>query len=553
MSQQNHVRRIVILGGGFAGVYTARYLESQFKNSLRGEHPDVEIVLANKENYFVFQPLLPEVVSGNIGLLDTVSPIRRLLPRTKLFIREIDAIDLQDQTVTLSPGFRPRPHILRYDQLVMALGSVTDFRGIAGLYEHALPFKNLADAVHLRNHLIHVMEEACIETDAELREKLLTFVVAGGGFSGVEVCAEINDFVRQIAKQNSRHLGAARIRVCLLHSGERILQRELSQGLGEYAQDILRKRGVELLLGTRLKTASPDAAVLNNGDRIPTKTLVSTVPSSPHPLIETLDLPTERDRIVVDPFLSVDGFPNVWALGDCALVPDPRGEGYSPPTAQHAVRQAKTAAHNIGARIRGSKPKPFGFKGLGKMGSLGSHRAVASLFDRINVSGFVAWVIWRGVYWSKLPGLTRKIRVGIAWLLDVIFPAETVQLKIGGTQGISQSHYEPGDVIFRQGDLGDSLYIILEGEVEILLEKPDGRTQLLATLGAGDYFGEQALLNQRTRGATVRCRTPLNVLAMRKNDFNALATNLPDMRDGFERVMQRRMAELRDAMEQDKG
>ena len=189
-------KRIVILGGGFGGVYTARYLEKAL-----GRRDDFELLLVNKENYFVFQPMLPEVISGSIGLLDTVSPLRRMLPRTHLHVRDVESIDLANRTVTTSPGFRPHPHVIPYDYLVLALGNVTDFRGMRGLPEHAIPFKNLADAVHLRNHIIRALEEAAIEDhDPELRTQLLTFVVAGGGFSGVEVVAEINDFVREVSR-----------------------------------------------------------------------------------------------------------------------------------------------------------------------------------------------------------------------------------------------------------------------------------------------------------------------------------------------------------------
>ena len=264
----SQTQRIIILGGGFGGVYAAMYLERRLRY-----RPDIEVVLISKENYFVFQPMLAEVVSGSIGILDTVSPLRRLLPRTTLYIRDVEEIHLENQTVSLSPGFRPRQLILPYDHLVLALGSVTDFRGLPGLYEHAFPFKNLADAVGLRNHLIHVLEEASIESDPVFKKELLTFVVGGGGFSGVEVAAEMNDFLREVVLQY-RGLKPDEIHVILIHSGERILDRELTPDLGEYAQNILKKRGVDIRLKTRLRTASQNAAILENGDKIPSRTVV---------------------------------------------------------------------------------------------------------------------------------------------------------------------------------------------------------------------------------------------------------------------------------------
>src|SRR5215470_17620367 len=209
--------RIVILGGGFAGVYAAKRLEK-----LLGAREDVEIALVNRENYFVFQPLLPEVISGTIGITDVVSPLRRLLRRTEIHVRDVESIDLGARTVTLAPGFHPSAHVLRYDHLVVALGTVTDFRGLRGLAEHAFPFKNLADALRLRNHIIRALEEAAIEQDdPELRKRLLTFVVAGGGFSGVEVAAELNDFVRG-AVRSYRGIDPDEVKVILVHSQGRI-------------------------------------------------------------------------------------------------------------------------------------------------------------------------------------------------------------------------------------------------------------------------------------------------------------------------------------------
>jgi NADH dehydrogenase len=535
--------RILILGGGFAGAYTAYYLER-----LLGNRDDFTIALVNKENYFVFQPLLAEIISGNIGILDTVSPLRRLLKRTDLYVREIESVDLEMKTVTLSHGFRPRPYVLSYDHLVIALGSTTNFRGMAGLQEHALPFKNLADAIFLRNHLIHTLEEATIETDPGFRRQLLTFVIAGGGFSGVEVAAELNDFVRRVAT-HYRSIDRSEIRVILIHSGKRILDRELAAPLSLYAQSILEKRGIEFRLNDRLRAATPDSAVLSGGERIDTKTLISTVPSAPHPLVASLPLPAEKGKLKANLLTQVEEGAGIWALGDCALIPDPSGNGFCPPTAQHAIRQAKITAHNIAATIRGEQLKPFTFRGLGKMGALGHRSAVVELLGRIKQSGFLAWLMWRTVYWWKLPGLDRKLKVGIAWALDLLIPPELVQLKLGDPQGVSQAHFEAGEAVFEQGDLGDRLYIILRGEAEVV-QKENGMNVVLARLGPGEYFGEMALLNQKTRGATVRCVTPMDVLAVRKGEFSSLVANLPDLRRSFEQVMEKRTTQTRDMLGQ---
>ncbi len=530
MNEQKR-KRIVILGGGFGGVYTALYLEKAL-----GRRGDFEITLINKENYFVFQPMLAEVVSGSIGILDTVSPIRRMLPRTDLHVRDIESIDTKNQTITTTPGFRPQKHDIHYDHLVIALGNVTDFRGLRGLPEHAIPFKNLSDALYLRNHVIHLLEEAAIEhQDAELRRRLLTFVVAGGGFSGVEVVAELNDFVRGVIRNYSQ-LDPAEVSVVLLHGKERILP-ELDEKLARYAEKILAKRGVDIRLNTKLEAATGDEAILAGGERIPTKTLISTVPSSPNPLIDGLALPKERGRLKVDSTLLVEGTNNVWAMGDCALVPLADG-GICPPTAQFAIRQGKTAAHNIVAAIRGGERKTFQFKELGKLAALGHRSAVAQVFG-VNVSGFLAWFLWRTIYLMKLPGWGRRMKVAASWTFDLFLPPELVQLKLTDSMGVAHEHFEPGEEIFHQGDLGDRIYIIAAGRAEVVREE-GGREVSLALLGAGEYVGEMALLNQTTRNATVRCLEPLDVLSIHKREFSLLAANLPAMRTSFEDVMRQR-------------
>jgi NADH:quinone reductase (non-electrogenic) len=522
-------RRIVILGGGFAGVYLARRLERRTRR-----RSDVDIVLVNKENYFVFQPLLPEVISGTIGLTDVVAPLRRLLRRTDVHVRDVEGIDLEARTVTLAPGFHAHPHVLHYDHLVIALGTVTDFRGLRGLPEHAFPFKNLADALRLRNHIIRALEEASIEReDLDLRRRLLTFVVAGGGFSGVEVAAELNDFVR-VAVRSYPGIDPAELRVILVHSQDRILP-EVSPGLAHFAQRLLTRRGVDIRLGKRIEAATAQSAVLAGGEAVPTMTLVSTVPSVPHPLVDALAVEKTGGRIAVDASCRLSGRTDVWAMGDCARVPAPGG-GFSPPTAQHAVRQAEVAADNIVAALDGAPARPLAFAGLGKMGSLGRRSAVAEILG-LKISGFLAWFLWRTIYLLKLPGWGRRLKVAASWTLDLLLPPELIQLKTEATTALAEQHYEPGEVVFHEGDAGDRLYIILAGRAEVLV----GSRQV-AELGAGAYFGEMALVSNARRNATVRCLDAMNVLALPKRDFGLLAAHLPGVRQSVERVIQERAA-----------
>lgn len=525
-------RRIVILGGGFAGVYAARRLEKSLAR-LGPRAAGYEVVLVNRDNYFVFQPMLPEVLSGSIGILDTVSPLRRLLPKTTIVVREIEDIDLEARVVRTSPGVHPHPSEIPFDHLVLALGTVTDFRGLRGLPEHALPLKTLGDALRLRNHVIGALEEAAVEHEEALRSQLLTFVVAGGGFSGVEVAAELNDFVREVARHYPT-IDARSIRVVLLHSQERILP-EVSPKLALFAQDILARRGVEIRLGTRLEAASAEAAILSGGERIPTRTLVSTVPSSPHPLIDALDLAkSPNGRLRVSPELEVEDCPGVWAFGDCAQVPNPDGRTFAPPTAQHAIRQARTAADNIVRTIAGQPRRAFSFAGLGRMGSLGHRCAVAEVFG-VQISGFFAWWLWRTIYLAKLPGWARRIKVATSWTLDLFLSPDLVQLRASSDSGLRREHYEPGQTVFHEGDVGDCVFVIVSGAAEVVRERGTESARI-ACLGQGEVFGEMALLGSNVRSATVRCLEPMTLLRLPRRDFRLLDASIPALRRSFEEV-----------------
>jgi NADH:ubiquinone reductase (H+-translocating) len=525
-------KQIVILGGGFAGVYTARCLEKLLRPQ------EANITLVNRENYWVYQPMLSEVISGSIGLANVVSPIRRLCPRTNLVTREIEDIDLQNQVVTVSPGFRPRQLKLPYDYLVIALGNVTNFYGMPGMLENAMPFKTLADAMVLRNHVIRTLEEADVEEDPELRCKLLTFVVGGGGFSGVEVIAELNDFVRAV-KNNYLRLCDQPHRAVLVHSRNRILQ-EMAEPLALFAQNTLRKRGVEIILEDRLVAATSEKAILKSGTTIACKTIVCTVPSTLPPVIQKLNCAKDKGKLLTNTGLELKDYERrVWALGDCAVVKTVSGKE-APPTAQHAIREAATAATNIAAAIRGGARAQFGFEGLGTLSSLGHGAAVAQILG-VKLSGLLAWVLWRCIYLMKMPGLNRKTRIATDWMLHLLFPPDLAETKLEPESGIQKQHFQPGDVVFQQGDLGDSVYVIEEGECDVLREE-NGERKLLATLKAGDYFGEMAVLADQSRNATIQARTAMNVLIIPKQDFDKLRQSVPAFGEVFRELAKRRTA-----------
>lgn len=412
--------KILILGGGFGGLYSALELERTL-----GDDPNVEITLVNRENFFLFTPMLHEVAASDLDITTIVNPIRKLLRRVKFFDGEINAIDLLAKRVKVSHGIeKPHPHELEYDHLVLALGSVTNFYGIPGLQELGLTMKTLGDAVYLRNRLIEHLEEADFECCPALREPLLTFVVAGGGFAGVETVAAINDFLREALKYYP-NLTEDMLRIVLVEYAPAILP-ELGPELGEYAREKLAERKIEFRLKTKLVGFSERGVKLSDGDTIPTKTLIWTAGTAPNPLLEPLSCAKDRGRIVVNEFLEVPGWPGVWALGDCASIADKKTGRPYPPTAQHALRQGKVLGRNIAAALRDEAKRPFVFSMLGQLAAIGRRTGVAKILG-FKFSGFIAWWLWRTIYLSKLPRLEKKLRVTLDWTLDLVFSKDLVQ------------------------------------------------------------------------------------------------------------------------------
>jgi NADH dehydrogenase len=412
--------RVVIVGGGFGGLYAALRLEKRLERD-----PGLEVTLVNRENFFLFTPMLHEVASCDVSITHIVNPVRKLLRKVHFFDGDVKGIDLAGKQVTVAHGFHPHTHELPYDHLVIALGSTTNFYGLPGLEQHAMTMKSLGDAIHLRNHVIGNLEEADTECAAPFRKRLLTFLVAGGGFAGVETMAGINDFVRE-ALEFYPHLRHAELRMILVNSGPVILP-ELSGGLGEYAQRKLAERGVEIHLNAKVTAVGDHRVTLSDGTVVDTDTVVWTAGTTPHPLLDTLTCPRERGRVLVDEFLEVPGHAGVWSLGDCAVVPNARTGKPYPPTAQHALREGKVLAHNILASIDGRPKKKFVFNTLGQMAAIGRRTGVANILG-VNFSGFFAWWLWRTIYWSKLPRVEKKVRVALDWTLDLIFSKDLVKL-----------------------------------------------------------------------------------------------------------------------------
>jgi NADH dehydrogenase len=427
MSAQQ-LKRILILGGGFGGLYAALELEKE----LAGDS-SVSVMLVNRENFFLFTPMLHEIAASDLDFTDIVSPIRKLLKRAEFFHGEVQAIDLRSRRVRLVHGPERHLHEMDYDYLVIALGSTTNYYNIPGLESKAVAMKSLGDAIRLRNQLIDLLEEADFECAVDSRNKLLTVVVAGGGFSGVETIGAVNDFLRD-SLRSYPHLAENLIRIVLVHPGEVVLP-ELGRELGLYAQEKLAKRGVEIRVKTKVERISERGVELSDGTTIEANTVVWAAGTSPSPVLATLPCAKEHGRLVANSFLEVPGCDGVWALGDCAFVLDPTGKPY-PPTAQHAMRQGKTVARNIVATIRGREKQKFEYSTIGLLAAIGRRAGVANILG-VNFSGFLAWFLWRTIYLSKLPRLEKKVRVAFDWTLDLLFGKDLVHFMILRSPAIS--------------------------------------------------------------------------------------------------------------------
>ena len=413
--------RVVILGGGFAGVETAKGLERRF-----GVDPSVEITLVSDTNALLFTPMLPEVAAGGLEPTHISSPLRTSLRRTEVVRGRVASIDLERRRVLLEPDNGPsRDDGIPYDHLVLAVGAVSNYHGSEGLEEEAFDFKTLADAIRVRNRVIDMFERADREPSPATRRSLLTFVVAGGGFAGAELAGGLNDFARGMLALYP-NVSAEEVRVTVLHSRGRILP-ELSESLAAYALERMEARGVTFKLNTRVADARRGVIVLDSGEEIRAETLVWTAGTTPNPLLK--DLPVERDKrgaVAVDAYLAVPGHAGLWALGDCAAVTDAKTGEPCPPTAQFALREARALARNIHAGVAGRRPKPFHFDGLGTLCVVGHHTACAEI-KGLRFSGLLAWMMWRAVYLSKLPGPERKVRVLVDWNIELFFPRDIAQ------------------------------------------------------------------------------------------------------------------------------
>lgn len=510
--------RIVVVGGGFGGVFTAREL-------MRLNRGQLEIELINPTNYMVFQPLLPEVAAGVISAADAVVPLRAMLKGVKVRQAKVIDIDFLSRKIDLVQGAGRYDNQVDFDHLVVAIGQQVAVNRIPGVAEHALTIKNLTDAFRLRNHVLNCLELADVTTRPELKRRYLSFVVVGGGFSGVETIGELEELVDR-SLHYYPNVTRQEISFTLVEFGSRLLP-DLPTKLADYSASKLIDRGIDVRLNVGLKAVTSGDVELTDGTVLPASTVVATVGNGPSDLLLKLALPLVGGKIVVDRHFRVDGEPNVWALGDAARIPlDDDETVFAPPTAQFAVREARLLAKNIASAIADQPLAKFAYRSKGSLASLGVQKGVAELFG-IKLTGFAAWLLWRGYYLSILPSFATKVRVATNWALGLILPRNTVQAQHDSPAGTRIFHYRRGETLFSAGMHYDGLYVLLEGRVSIEI---DGvRRDILP----GQYFGEQTMIaGIRARGVS-RVEEDSRILVLRREDFFALREALPFFRAEF--------------------
>jgi len=526
--------RIIIVGGGFAGVQCAKMLRKRLPAE------SCEIVLFSRENNMVFYPLLAEVAGAAISPLTVTVPLRQMLPDVRCRTEDVRQIHLATSEVEYE-GYDSRPGRMAFDHAVLACGTAVNLNLVPGMADHAFPLKSVGDAVALRFHVMEQLEKAEVCADPDRRRWYLSFVVVGGGFTGVEAAGEINDLVRASTKFYG-NFTARDVTVTLIHSRDQILP-EVSPTLRGFARIKMEEAGIQMILNARAVLATAEGVELDDGRMIRGATVVCTIGTTAPLLLHRFDVPKEGGRLLTDPDMRVRGVPNVWAVGDCAHIVNAYDGHPSPTTGQFAERQGRQAAENIVRVLQGQQTQPFFYKPLGQLCGIGERNAVAEILG-VRLSGFPAWWLWRTVYWLKSPSWSRRVKVAFDWTWELLFPRDLAYPRIDRTERIARAHYRPGDYIFVEGEPALNFYVIERGEVEATRRDPTGQPTRLALLGPGDFFGEIALLDGTMRMGSVRARTTVEVLVMGKDVFSQISGALTPFRNLIDQALRWRRPRL---------
>lgn len=525
--------RVVVVGGGFAGVRCARVLRGRLPRGL------AEIVLFNTENHMVFHPLLAEVAGASIDPDAAAAPLRQLLPGVQCRTEEVEHIDLGRACLTYESHDGQR-RSMPYDHVVIACGTAVNLNTIPGMADHAFPLKTIGDAVSLRSHVMQQLEKADVCDDPILRRWYLSFIVVGGGFSGVEVAGEINDLVRG-SRRFFPNLADDDVTVTIVHPREQLLP-ELPPSLRARARTRMEEAGISLRLRARVICVTPEGVGLQDAQLLRGATVVSTMGNTTPPLVKRLDSPKACDRLLTQADMRLVDRDNAWAVGDCAHIVNTYDHAPSPATGQFAQQQGRQAAENIVRVVHGRPTRQFRFRPRGQLCSIGGRRAVADVLG-LRFSGVLAWFVWRGVYLFKLPSWSRRAKVGFDWVWDFLFGRDLTHPRARQTERVTRAYYQPGDYVFRQGDPATNFYVIEKGEVDVLRTVGGEPAALLSILGPGEFFGEMALIDDQLRNASIRARTAVEVVVMGRRVFADISTALTPFRALLTEAIQQRRAD----------
>lgn len=519
-SDPNNVPHILCLGGGYVAIYLCKTLRKHLRKGR------IRLTVVDQENFQCFHGLIPEMITGKIQPTDTLSPARRLFAPADFVNAEIEEIDLENKEVIASRFLDGKRLTIAYDHVVLAMGSTENLGRFPGLAEHSFRLKAYSGCLAVRNHFISMLELADMEKDPVERERLLNFVVAGGNYAGVEVAGELREFLPAVARRHFPHIPVEEIKISLVVSGDHILPELQSQmpGLVRYAESQFAKDPhLKVYYKSRLASATVEEAVFENGDRIPTRTIISCTGMSTIPLLEKLPLEkNERGRLVADRHGRIGDSGYVWGGGDCAAVPLADGTA-APALAIWAMTVGELIGKNIIRQINNKPLLPYRFNGLGDACVLGHRRAVAHL-KGIPIRGFIAWVVWRIFMILYLPSPEKKFRVVWNWILSPFFGRDLVNMRVHQPLDLAPVIFETGQDIIRKGDVGNSMFIIQEGEVEVIGDDP--KAPPLAVLRRGQHFGEIAVFQRCARTATVRALTRVKLLQVRREAATALSESM---------------------------
>ena len=510
---------IVIAGGGFAGAYAARELA----RALGHGEGEKRVALISERNVLVFQPMLAEVVGSSLQPMDVVNPLRQFCRGVSVLQGSILRIDWAKRELVIDGGRFTPNHTVGFKHLALTLGSVADLNAVPGMAEYGWPLKDLSHALRLRAAIVNRLEEANLAEDQEVRARLLTFVVVGGGYTGVETAGQVYDFIRE-AHRFYASLRGVRPKVVLVHAGPHLLP-EIGPGLGGYAERLLAGRGVDVRLRTHVSAMTARQVFFAEGGTVEAHTIITTVGNAPNPVVldlcRQLGLEAVKGRIPVDETLRVRGQEQLWAAGDGAAVPwTDRGEQkLSPPTAQFALRHGILLGRNLAAALQEKPPRPFRYRNRGQLANIGRHAAVAEVCG-LQFKGFIAWWMWRTIYLAKLPGAMRRLRVTIDWTFDLIFPRDISVLLPRPDEVMRSAHLEKDEVLFAAGDPCRAYFYVRQGS--LALEGP-GRGPTF--LGAGSVI-DQETGGDGTWAVTARATAPTDVVVFRSAFFRLLRQDL---------------------------